>query len=74
MNNILTVKQVADLIQAKPSTIYSWVEQGLIPHLKINGLLRFSESEIVEWIDSHRKPGACYTTGARVKAPKKGGK
>ncbi|MGA2109018.1 MAG: helix-turn-helix domain-containing protein [Syntrophorhabdales bacterium] len=73
MNKVLTVKDVAGLIQAKPSTIYSWAEQGLIPHFKINGLLRFGESEITAWLETHRRPGACYTTDARVKAPKKGG-
>jgi excisionase family DNA binding protein len=74
MNKVLTVKQVADLIQARPSTIYSWAEQGLIPHLKINGLLRFAESDITAWLETHRRPGTCYTIGARVKASQKGGK
>lgn len=73
MSKVLTVKEVADLIQAKASTIYSWAEQGLIPHLKINGLLRFAESDITAWLETHRRPGTCYTSGARVKPHKKGG-
>lgn len=47
---LLTVKEVATIIKARPSTIYQWAEQGLIPSFKINGLLRFSEEEILQWI------------------------
>ena len=54
---LLTVKEVAALLKARPSTIYSWAEQGLVPCLKLNGLLRFSESDILAWIvDCQKKP------------------
>ena len=52
---LLTVKEVADFLKAKPSTIYSWAEQGLVPCFKLNGLLRFSESDILAWIEAFRK-------------------
>ncbi len=47
---LLSVKEISVMLKAKPSTIYVWAEQGLIPCLKINGLLRFNESEILTWI------------------------
>ena len=47
---ILTVKQVAELVQAKPSTIYAWAEQGILPSIKMAGLLRFDEDEVIEFI------------------------
>jgi excisionase family DNA binding protein len=47
---ILTCKQVAELIQAKPSTIYAWAEQSLIPSFKVNGLLRVDEDEVLAWL------------------------
>ena len=70
---ILTVNQVSDLLQAKPSTIYSWAEQGLIPSLKINGLLRFDEDEVHEWLRACERPGCCYNVGNQTRA-RKGGK
>jgi excisionase family DNA binding protein len=42
---LLTVKEVADLVKAKPSTIYQWAAQGIIASFKLNGLLRFEESD-----------------------------
>lgn len=47
---LLTVKEVADFLKAKQSTVYSWAEQGLIPSFKINGLLRFDDDAIQAWI------------------------
>jgi excisionase family DNA binding protein len=71
--NILTVKDVAKLLRASPSTIYSWAEQGLIPSLKINGLLRFSEDEITTWLrDCQQQPVEGYNTLAG-RRPRKGG-
>ncbi len=52
----LTVKEVCKLIQAKPSTVYQWAELGQIPSYKVNGLLRFSEKEIFEWLKSCKSP------------------
>ena len=51
---LLNVKDVATIIQAKPSTIYAWAEQGTIPCFKLNGLLRFDLVEIEEWIKGSR--------------------
>jgi excisionase family DNA binding protein len=72
MNKILTVKQVSEMLQTKPSTIYAWAEQRLIPSFKINGLLRFEETEIVEWVKSCKQPGPCYTRPIQARARKGG--
>jgi excisionase family DNA binding protein len=68
---LLTVKQVADLINAKPSTIYAWAEQGIIPFFKLNGLLRFSEADIFDWVISKKQKRVYNTLVGRK--PKKGG-
>ena len=57
-SKLLTVKDVAQILQASPSTIYSWAEQGLIPSFKLNGLLRFDEDEIYSWVKSSRNESA----------------
>lgn len=71
---ILTVKQVAELIQAKQSTVYAWAEQGIIPFFKLNGLLRFSEEKILSWIQScQTSPQKCYKNSSD-RGPRKEGK
>ena len=72
MNRMLKVKDVAQLLLAKASTIYAWVEQGLIPYYKLNGMVRFDEAELLQWIQSQKKPAEYYnnSTGRR---PRKGG-
>lgn len=70
---LLSVKEVAEILKVKPSTIYSWAEQRLIPSFKLNGLLRFSEDDILRWIEScKRQPLRDYNIFAG-KRPRKGG-
>lgn len=54
--NIVTIKEVSEFIKVKESTLYSWVGCGLIPSLKVNGLVRFDMNQIEEWLaNSQRK-------------------
>jgi len=69
---LLTVKQVADLINAKPSTIYAWAEQGIIPNFKLNGLLRFSEADIFAWIINCKKTPVESYNKITSRSPRKG--
>jgi len=45
----LNVKQVAELFQVKPRTVYSWVYKRLIPYERKGGSLRFRLNAIEEW-------------------------
>jgi excisionase family DNA binding protein len=49
---MLTIAQVSDLLNIKISTLYAWVSQGKIPHVKIHGLIRFQAQEIQQWLTS----------------------
>jgi nitrogen PTS system EIIA component len=69
---ILTIKQVSEILQVKPSTLYAWAEQGRIPSFKMNGLLRFDESEILSWVKGCKKPERCYTGLIHARARKGG--
>jgi excisionase family DNA binding protein len=58
--NLLTVKQLAVLLNIKVKTIYDWVYKNKIPHYKLEGCLRFNEEEILKWLkgqyhDSYRQ-------------------
>jgi excisionase family DNA binding protein len=51
---LLTVKEVAEHLNCKLSTIYAWAKMGMIPSYKVGGLLRFDPAEILEWINNSK--------------------
>lgn len=53
MNNLLTPKQVADRLNIKVSTVYSWVHYKKIEYIKLGGKLLFDESKIIELIKAN---------------------
>lgn len=54
---ILTIEGAAARVGASPSWVYKKVSAKIIPHFRIGGLLRFSESEINNWMKSHHVGG-----------------
>ena len=49
---LLTVLQLAELLQIKTATLYAWAARGQIPCLKLHGLVRFRKDEIDQWLES----------------------
>ena len=49
---LLTIKDLAEQLRIKPSTLYAWAAQGKIPYLKIHGLIRFDREAISVWVRS----------------------
>ncbi len=71
----MTVKDIAELLKAKPKTVYQWAELGQIPCLKLNGSLRFDLEDIEAWIrESKKESQKSYNLLTQVRGPKKGGK
>lgn len=63
----MTAKQVSELIEVKPSTIYSWVHAGLIPYVKLGKCIRFKKAELFHWIDkNHRKERVSFKSVERA--------
>lgn len=50
MERLLNIEGLSQLLNVKKSTIYDWVHKDLIPHYKLNRLVRFREEEIIEWL------------------------
>jgi excisionase family DNA binding protein len=50
MEKLLSPEDVCELLAVEKSTLYSWTSRELIPFIKVNGLLRFRESEILKWL------------------------
>lgn len=47
--SLFSVKEISSFLSVHPKTLYKWTEEGKIPFLKINGLIRFKKHEIDEW-------------------------
>lgn len=52
---LVDVKEIASMLNVKPSTLYQWAELGQIPCIKLNGALRFDLDDILKWIKSCKK-------------------
>ena len=47
---ILTAKDLAKALQISVKTIYSYVQRGIIPHMRIESNVRFSKHQVLEWL------------------------
>ena len=52
-----TVPDLSKNFKIAPSTLYEWVQQGYIPHVKVGGCVRFRPAEVKAWLDGHARPG-----------------
>lgn len=52
---LLTVREVAEWLRMKPSTIYDWAAAGRLPCLRLRGRLRFLRGDVARWIEAHRE-------------------
>lgn len=50
----LTVKELSGYIKIKEKTIYYLVNQGSIPHYRINTLVRFKKDDIDHWMETNK--------------------
>ena len=49
---LLTVQDITSLLGLKKSYVYYLTHRKLVPHLKINGQIRFRQSDISQWLRS----------------------
>lgn len=55
---ILTAKEVEEILRIDVKTIYNYVQRGIIPYVRIQSNLRFQRSEILKWMAEKRfRPG-----------------
>jgi len=68
----IDIEEVSKIALVKPKTVYSWVETDRIPHVKLNGAVRFIKEDILRWIESCKRG---YNVDAQTsRCPEKGGK
>lgn len=61
---IYDVKGLCSYLNVSEKWVYERTHYKEIPHLKVNGLLRFRKRDIDKWLNSHNVP----TVNAPVKA------
>jgi len=72
---LVDVKEIAQILNVKHSTLYQWAELGQIPCIKLNGALRFDIEDVLNWIKSCKKNvESSYNPLIQIRSPKKGGK
>ncbi len=52
MEKLLTAKQLSEILEVKPDTVYDWVSRGLIPYVKLGRIIRFNKNEIFRWVET----------------------
>ena len=55
VHELLLAKEVAAWLRTGLSTIYQWADTNHIPHVRINGMLRFSKADVTTWLHSGAK-------------------
>ncbi len=55
-NALLSVKEVADYLQLKESTVYTWAQQNRIPATKVGRRWQFRRSDLEAWLAEHVQP------------------
>jgi excisionase family DNA binding protein len=53
---LMDVDSAASLLKLSKQTLYTWVSQKRIPHLKVGRRTMFSPGDIKAWLDSQRVP------------------
>lgn len=48
--SLMNVARLSEYLKVNSQTIYNWVSQSQIPHIKIGNVLRFKKSDIDGWI------------------------
>jgi len=55
VNQVLTIKQIAEYLQVNEKTIYTLVREGDLPAFKVRGQWRFKKEDIENWIEENKE-------------------
>lgn len=53
-DRLLTAAEFADRLALSTSTILDWFEAGRLPGFKLGRVVRFRESEVLDWLEAKR--------------------
>jgi excisionase family DNA binding protein len=64
MKPLLTIEEAAALLGIKTQTLYLWVSQRRVPCRKIGRLVRFTETDLEEFIEKQKQHPVGSENGA----------
>jgi excisionase family DNA binding protein len=53
-NELLTAKELEEMLRIDVKTIYSYVQKGIIPYVKMQSNVRFIRSEVLKWMEERQ--------------------
>jgi excisionase family DNA binding protein len=63
---ILTAEDLEAFLRIDVKTIYSYVQRGIIPHMRIESNVRFSKHQVMRWLEERTfQPRPVNRNGAR---------
>ena len=62
MNDILTVRQIAEKLQVNTETVYRWLRDGKLTGYRANRLWRVSEQDLEAFLQRKREPARTRET------------
>lgn len=52
-STLLTIEQTADYLGVSKLTVYDWVSQRKITHIKVGRLVKFRQAHLDAWLEKH---------------------
>ncbi len=72
-DNVLTIKEVADLLKLAEKTVYSMAQRGELPAFKVRGQWRIQRVDLQAWIESQKRTRSDSSAGPeRATRPSRG--
>ena len=65
MEELLSPKELSRILKISPITVYKWAERGILPSYKLEGVVRFSRDDVLEFIQKHRRVSQKLVNGPR---------
>lgn len=59
--DFLTPQELAKILKVSKACVSKWKQQGLLPYYEFGGCVRFSKTEIEQWISECYHPGPLTT-------------
>lgn len=53
MNKLLNINELSNLLQVSVPTLYRWVHEKKIPHVKLGSKLRFTSEDIETFVSKN---------------------
>jgi excisionase family DNA binding protein len=55
MKGALTAKQVAELLNISPKTVFKMAKAGRIPSFRVGSAVRFDARHVIDWLRKQRR-------------------